>query len=362
MRVAIDEQIFVAQRFGGISRMFVSLMEEFRLRPELEVTLQPLTNRVINHYLLHSPDLVNTLGVRTASSTLSALAGYLLTPRPRTSVDIVHNSFYLPHGLAGYPGARRIVTVHDMIPELMPRTRRRLDFITLKKAYVQRADHIICVSEATRRDLEAVYGPPAVPVSVIHHGVDDRFRPSAPRPEFLPRDYLLFVGNRSQYKDVDTLYRAFAEVAANDESLILVLVGGGPLTSKEQARLRELRIHERVMQRFLADEELPGAYAHATIFVFPSQHEGFGLPVLEAMASGVPTVLARATSLPEVGGEAAAYFAPGDSSDLARTLIELMGSSDRMTDLAQLGRARAAKFTWHDAAVRTAQVYESVLG
>ena len=116
------------------------------------------------------------------------------------------------------------------------------------------------------------------------------------------------------------------------------------------------------MQRFLADEELPGAYAHATIFVFPSQHEGFGLPVLEAMASGVPTVLARATSLPEVGGEAAAYFAPGDSSDLARTLIELMGSSDRMTDLAQLGRARAAKFTWHDAAVRTAQVYESVLG
>lgn len=362
MRVAIDEQIFVAQRFGGISRMFVSLMEEFQRHPELDVDLQPMVNRVVNHYLLDSPALAADLDVREAASTWTALAGYLTTPRPRARVDLVHNTFYLPHGLAGYPGARRVVTVHDMIPELMPRTRRRLDFITLKKAYVDRADHVICVSEATRRDLVSVYGTPKAPVSIIHHGVDPMFRPGAAPVPGLPAEYLLYVGNRSQYKDVDTLYRAFADLAHRFPSLALVLVGGGALRPSERAVLTRLGVLDRVSQHALPDSQLPGAYAHATAFVFPSRHEGFGLPVLEAMACGVPTVLARATSLPEVGGEAAAYFTPGDGDELSVVIGDLMDDDTRRADLVERGRARAGQFAWQEAAARTARVYADVLG
>jgi glycosyltransferase involved in cell wall biosynthesis len=362
MRVAIDEQIFVAQRFGGISRMFVSLMEEFRGHPELGVELQPMANRVVNHYLLDSTALAADLRVREAASTWTALGGYLATPRPRARVDVVHNTFYLPHGLAGYPGARRVVTIHDMIPELMPRTRRRLDFITLKRAYVDRADHVICVSEATRRDLESVYGTPKAPVSVIHHGVDPRFRPGAEPLAAFPDEYVLFVGNRTQYKDVDTLYRAFSALSGRYPHLSLVLVGGGALRSSERAALRKLGIEDRVSQHALADAELAAAYANATVFVFPSQHEGFGLPVLEAMASGVPSVLAQATSLPEVGGDAAAYFTPGSSDELTDVLVALLDDGSRRAELAAHGIARAAQFTWQDAAARTAKVYADVLG
>ena len=358
----MDEQIFVAQRFGGISRMFVSLLEEFQRDASLAVNLHPMSARVVNHYLLDQPELIDTLNVREAASTWSALARYLVTPRPRTSVDVVHNTFYLPHGLAGYPGAKRVVTIHDMIPELMPRTRRRLDFITLKKAYVDRADHVICVSEATHRDLETVYGTLRAPVSVIHHGVDARFHPGAERPAALPSDYLLFVGNRTQYKDVDTLFRAFASLADRHAYLSLVLVGGGPIRPSEAATLRRLGIQGRVSQHALTDADLPGAYTHATAFVFPSRHEGFGLPVLEAMACGSPSVLARATSLPEVGGDAAAYFAPGDSDELADVLLGLINDDARRRDLSSRGRARAAQFTWQDTAARTARVYAEVLG
>ncbi len=362
MRLAFDEQIFAAQQYGGISRLFAELSKQFLREGSLEVELLPLDAPVVNRYLLDDPYLRDELKVSDAGSTMASLARYFVRMRPRTSVDVIHNTFYLPHGLAGYPKARRVVTVHDMIPELLPKSRRRLDFITLKKRYVMSADHVICVSEATRNDMLRVYGDIKAPISVVHHGVDPIFRPGDPRVPGLPDRYLLFVGNRGQYKDANVLLNAFATLRAKGEDAALVFTGGGAFTRAERAQHQELGVADRVMQVSLKDTAMSGAYGNALICVFPSRFEGFGLPALEAMACGTPALLAQGSSLPEVGGDAAKYFTPGDAKDLSASIEGLLSDEQERNRMKNAGISRAQGFTWGTAAARTAGIYQSLVG
>ena len=359
--MAFDEQIFALQAYGGISRMFAELATQFINDPDLGIELLPLNAPVINRYLLESPQLSQHLAVRHASHEYRSLLRYFLRVQPRKGQDVVHNTFYLPHGLVHYPKAKRIVTVHDMIPERMPETRRRLDFATLKKHYVQRADHVICVSESTKSDLLEIYGKVHAPISVVHHGVDSIFRPANPKPAYLPGNYIIFVGNRGGYKDASVLLAAFASLHNEFSNLSLLFVGGGQLSHAERERLSALGLDGKATQISLRDRDMPAAYEHATVCVFPSRFEGFGLPALEAMACGTPTVLADATSLPEVGGTAARYFAPGDADDLAAQLRVILTSAPTRQSLSEAGRKRASQFTWRRSAEETMKIYHRSL-
>jgi len=356
----MDEQIFAIQSYGGISRLFAELARQFAQGVIPEIDLLPIHAPIINRYILDDPRLAKALDASAARNEWTALVRYLTRISTRTSSDVVHNTFYLPHGLAAVGGAKRVVTIHDMIPELRPDTRRRLDFVTLKRRYVDKADHIICVSESTRSDLLKVYGPVRAPITVVHHGVDARFTPNAPPLPILPERYLLFVGNRTQYKDARVLFRALAEL--KDEDVHLVCIGGGSFSRTETTMLQRLGIAHRVVQMQLTDDEIVSAYANAEVFIFPSHFEGFGLPALEAMACGVPVVLARATSLPEVGADAAAYFEPGDHLALTGILNELLQDASARQDLTARGLQRAAHFTWQRTASLTADVYRAARG
>ena len=361
MRVALDEQIFAIQPYGGISRMFAELAHQFSLGVVPDVELVPFQAPVVNRYVLDDEHLSWSLGAYESRSPWLALARYLTHKRPRNDTEIIHNTFYLPYGLSRSREAKRVVTIHDMIPELFPESRRRLDWLTWKRRYVTQADHIICVSESTKRDLLGIYGELSTPISVVHHGVSPRFRPSVPKADFLPGRYLLHVGHRTQYKDAETYYRAFARLAPKYPDLHLLCVGGDGLSEAESNFLRSLGIRDRVSQRFLPDELMASAYAYADIFVFPSRYEGFGLPALEAMSCGTPTVLARASSLPEVGGDAAVYFEPGSDQDLALILQELLEDPRRRSMMTERGLTRSAHFGWPRAAKATFEVYQSAL-
>lgn len=357
----MDEQIFAVQEYGGISRMFAELAEQFIRDPEMGVSLEALNAPVINHYVLDDPLLRQWLAVRPARSHIQALAYYFLHRRRRGPVDVVHGSFYLPRGLVDHPGVPKVMTVHDMIPELLPHTRRRLDFLTLKRRYVEKVDHIICVSEWTKADLLRIFGPIDTPITVVHHGVDQIFRPGGESLRGFPDSYLLHVGNRGSYKDGDTLVRAFAGIHREYPDLRLVLVGGGGLTKAERALIEELGVSGKVMQASLPESDMPSAYSHAAACVFPSRYEGFGLPALEAMACGTPLILSRSSSLPEIGGEAARYFTPGDPDELQVMIIDLLEDPSCTAALVQAGRNRAASFTWRRAAQETAAVYERAI-
>jgi len=240
----------------------------------------------------------------------------------------------------------------------------RLRHLADKHRYAMHADQIICVSEATKTDLRKLYGDIQTPITVVHSGVSAEFHAAqkqSMRPAWLPERYVLFVGKRSGYKDSATLIRAFARLAVDHPTLTLLLAGGEPFSRQEAQQCTDLGIRNRVIQRTVGEGDMPAVYAHAQLFVFPSQYEGFGLPALEAMACGTPTVLCRASALPEVGGDAARYFDPGDDAKLATLIDEVISGSKLGQAMRHEGLKRAAGFTSDRTARGVAEAYQQAL-
>lgn len=352
LRVRYDDQIFTLQVRGGISRYFVELLNAFA-DPALGVSGSTDASWTLNRHLIESGRGRELPGPLARCNRTLQLANRMERLRP-SAHDVVHNTYYDRRYLK--QTHYRVVTVYDMIPELLPELFPRGNPHADKREFIGAADLVLCISQATRSDLFKVYGIVDAPVLVTPLGVAPGFGSRVERIRTLPQSYILFVGNRSGYKDFWVLAEAFAE-ADLPADVLLLAVGGGPIRQEEVVRLRQLGLHRRTLHLELDDEELASAYAHALAFVFPSRHEGFGLPTLEAMASGCPTILSSVSSHPEVGGDAARYFPAGDVAELSRSIEELTADEGLRAELGRLGVARAATFTWAETARRTAEAY-----
>lgn len=345
----------------------VNLIQAFRQDPQLGVQPLPGWTYGINAHAEHAglsrpiPLLDRLSAGRLASIGLGGY--YLANRRARATArtaDILHYTYSHPRFLA--PGFRgvHVCTIYDMIPEMHPESFPGRDPHVGKRQFVESCDVVVCISESTRRDLVRIYGDPGVPMPVTYLGVDPAFSVGVPPPVDAPARYVLFVGRRDGYKDFATLAGAFAGLA--DDGTVLVAVGGGRFTDAESARLARLGIADRTRHVDADDSTLPAWYAGALAFVFPSRYEGFGLPTLEAMASGTATVLADSSSHPEVGGDVARYFPPGDADSLGQVLAEILGDEQLRAGLARRGVQRAADFTWAATARTTAAAYAAAVG
>lgn len=355
VEVLFDDQIFARQARGGISRYFVELMRAYRSNTTYDVEVGTPRLWTRNFHLLDA-DLGRRLptGLGRRRRVLNAANWYHRVGR---RPNVIHHTYYdLNYLRRPHKGTIRAITVYDMIPELYP------EFFPLgnphmdKRAFVEAADLIFCISQATKRDLVRVYGHPDASIVVTPLGVDNIFRPDVQRPKELPERYVLFVGNRGGYKDFSVFAEAFANCDLSEETKLLA-VGGGPFGDGEEKFLASLGLAARAFRVDLGDTELARAYAHALCFVFPSRYEGFGLPTLEAMASGCPTILVASSAHPEVGGDAALYFSPGNVDELSRLVGELAAAPQRRIELRAAGLARASTFSWTATARRTATAY-----
>ena len=287
----------------------------------------------------------------------------LLTGR----LDVFHEpDFLLPPVRAG----RRLVTIHDLSYLIYPELAHPAMYRYLVRAVprsLDRADHVIAVSESTKRDLIRLLGIPPERITVIAEGVDPVFRPD-PEPSDpvvlarlgLPARYLLTVGTIQPRKNYTRLLEACERVwQQSPETPDLVIAGQrGWLFEEFFRQLEASRFRSRVrVLDLVADADLPALYRGAEIFIYPSCYEGFGLPPLEALACGRPVICSNASSLPEVVGEAARLIDPLDVAALADAIGELSADAAQRAELARRGPGRAAKFTWRNTAQQHLAVY-----
>lgn len=265
-----------------------------------------------------------------------------------------------------------VITVHDLARMCFPfsaETREEQLGLSLDILGIQRAEHLIAVSECTKADLMRFLDVPEGKISVIHNGIEPNvFRPVEGSPFEFP--YVLYVGTERPRKNLRTLLEALAALkngagAPATEGLKLVKVGTAGRT--EEFRRATLAEAERlgltedvVFTGDASDQQLAAYYSGAAALIMPSLHEGFGLPLLEAMSCGCPVIASRGSALPEVAGDAALFFDPRDAAALAGHMRRLLTDASLGEEMTRRGFARAHLFSWERAAEETLRVYRNI--
>lgn len=285
-------------------------------------------------------------------------------------VTLFHATEHLLAPLGKIP---TVMTVHDLIYKLFPEHHKRLNYWYLNAAmplFVRRANAIIVVSQATKNDLIRHYHTPDQKITVVHEAAAPHFR-VVPDEEIarvrakydLPKRFLLSVGTIEPRKNLTRLVESLATLRRDDRSLHLVVVGAkGWLYDKFFARVEELSLSHAVhFPGYVPDEDLPGVFRAATLYVMASVYEGAGLPVLEAMACGVPVVSSRESSMPELGADVPRYFNPYDVRHMTDVIGAVLADEPLRREMAEAGPERAAHFSWQRAAHETLAVYQRAM-
>jgi glycosyltransferase involved in cell wall biosynthesis len=267
-----------------------------------------------------------------------------------------------------------VLTIHDLTflryPERF-RTERQRYLAVLTKMSAQRARWITADSANTKADVVDMLHVPPERIEVVYPGLEgDRFRPLPPeqlaefrRRKGLPEEFILYVGTLEPRKNVERLVQAYSLLRRGglDRWPLVVAGGRGWMFDHIFAEVERNGLVDHVIFPGYVDaEELPEWYGAATVFVYPSLYEGFGLPALEAMACGTPVVVSNASSLPEVVGEAGLQVDPHRPDELAETLAEVLQSKDKREQMAAAGLRQAASFTWARSADQLMSIYRRV--
>ena len=240
------------------------------------------------------------------------------------------------------------------------------ELVEQKHNCLKAADRILSISQQTTNDIVRFYQIKEDKIETIYLGVDPHFRrlkDEATKKEFLAkydlsRPFFLYVGNRRFIKNFLNLLQAYSMFTCRDDIDLVAVGGEESFTQDEFMLIKALTPHVRLLP-WLNDEELVMAYNTALAFVYPSLYEGFGLPILEAMACGTPVLASNVASIPEVGGEAVRYFRPQDPDDIKEALEDIL-DADRRQELSKKGREQAQLFTWDETAQRTLATYREL--
>lgn len=388
IRILYDEWGF-QETHGGVSRLFSEVMKnlpegfEWKLTmcctvneylkrppfnlPSAKLTLKDFVRTVLRgHYFPSANRLYRFLakmfpGTFPAHEVINRKVRY--EAFKKGDFDIYH---VVAHDWEPVVGRKPLVaTVCDLIPELISKDEGALRY---GRRLARAVTHYIAISECTKKDLMRVYHVPEEKISVVYLGYN--MKNAQGNIGNLPNDilnapYVLYVGKRAGYKNFDWMIRALSPLMKNDGGIgrLKVFCTGVPFNEEEKALFRTLGIADRVLQRFVTDDEMQFLFEHAVCFIYPSLYEGFGIPILDAFASKCPAVVANASCFPEVAGNAALFFDPrGNGEDLRSHVVKLADWSGvcRAT-LIQRGLVRVKMFSWEKCARETAQVYTDIL-
>jgi glycosyltransferase involved in cell wall biosynthesis len=364
-KVFFDHQIFTVQKYGGVSRIFCEIAPLIDLNTNFEVRIN--AGFFVNEYLENCPrKVVRGLRINAHPKLQSVLlrsnhyfhSGLVALENP----DIVHKTYYCKHTNRNKVRKHKtILTVYDMIAEKFYPD--NTEFIKMKHLAIQEADHIICISERTREDLIELLGTPPSKLSTVYLGNSFNLVSSVSSP-LVDNPYLLYVGSRqADYKNFRRFLQCFASRKNLFSNLKLVCFGSSNFSRDEVNLINELGLEENNnVLHFTGDDRLlSNLYSHAEAFVYPSLYEGFGIPPLEAMASGCPVICSNVSSIPEVVLDAGEYFDPYSIDSMGDAIERVLFSKERQSQLISNGNIRVKMFSWEKCAYETSSVYNSLL-
>jgi len=363
MKVLVDHQIFLSQRFGGISN-YHSIINQTINDGQAEDRSTILALGSNNEYLEGKMPFLKPLNKR-GKKVLRAINEHTVS-RMMPSFDVFHPSYYDNYFLSVAGKPPFVLTVHDMIPERnFYHDEIGLTLISNKKNLINKASRIIAISEATKMDLLSFYDVDPDRIDVIHHGYPVNFDRLRAQPTVMDRPapakpYFLFVGTRHAYKNFPFFIESIAGFLRSADMLVKVV---GPMaTSAEQQLLEALDITERVVFcGQVPDRELFQLYHQAYAFIFPSLEEGFGLPLLEAATAGCPILCSDIAVFREIAGDSALYFDPRSKESFAGQVRTVLSGESKRSDLIARGTRNLKRFSWEEAAQKTLETYRKVL-
>lgn len=375
MKILVHPQTFNLQKYGGISRYYTEILSRLSINNSVRIPLYGTSNIYYNEsnlltfkqkiYAIYVK-LLSGLKVRHLEKTRKRSDKLLKQLILKQDFDVFIPTYYEVDFLKYLDSKPFVLTVYDMIYELFPgfftEQREVVSAIVKNKRFLmEKASRIIAVSENTKRDILKVY--PHInetKIDVVYHGCSITIREK--KTDFLPDNYILYVGTRNNYKNFYFMLEAIQELLHSNKDLKLICAGGGKFTEEERNYINKMQLEHQIIQQDFKENELGLYYKNAICFVFPSLYEGFGIPVLESMSCRCPVVLASHSSFPEVAGDAGVYFDLNNANDLKEKVQSLIQDVFLREEFSMKGLEQVKKFSWEKASKECLEVYSKACG
>ncbi|QHW00499.1 glycosyltransferase family 4 protein [Spirosoma endbachense] len=366
MRIFFDHQTFSLLTYGGIPRYYAELIRGINSTPDNSAYLPLLVSNNIHlreTNIAVRPFFANIRIPKKLQSIYYLNRQYTIYKLNQQPYDVFHATYYDPYFLPYLKKRPFVVTFLDMIHEKFGTQFSELAYNGViteqKRLLANRADRIIAISESTKNDIVELLNIAPSKIDVIYLGSSLSPEPLKPSSRISEPSFLLFVGNRSMYKNFIFFLKAIHPVLKKYK-IKLLCAGGGEFTKAERALIQSLNADLLVEQCSINDQTLPILYQKALAFIFPTLYEGFGIPVLEAFACDCPCVVSNVSSLPEVAGDAALYIDPTMSDSIIYAVERLVNDSNLRETLIQKGRKQLTKFSWQHTVAETLSLYKNI--
>jgi len=372
MNIIYDFQIFQMQQYGGVSRYFYKLIQKISSNDNVGIFLYLGLNQSGFNWKSQRSLCKKSVSIhvsqRVASKKCITALNYLgfnIFQAMNRHADILHLTYY-PHKIFRNTKTKLVVTLYDLIQELYPEYYANDDSIERKRKALYEADLILCISESTRNDLLNYYKVDPKKTRVVYLGPTFENNSSLvydnvnnPNPN--KRPYLLFVGLRDSYKNFKTAVKAYLSNKNILKEYDLLCFGSAPFTVEELDFLKKNGIGGKTFYISGDDQVLWSCYRHAHLLVYPSLYEGFGFPLLEAMAAGCPILASNRGSIPEIMGQAGIEFDAQDESSVADAISKLAYDEKLRQNLIKRGFSRVKDFSWEKTAKETYEAYLDII-
>ncbi|WP_288214077.1 glycosyltransferase family 4 protein [uncultured Bacteroides sp.] len=358
--ILYDSQIFEMQRFGGISRYFCEIIR--RIPINYKITILFSINYYLSKWKLAKHRIPLPRFIYKLNSHCLKRLNYKFTRKllKRKENYLFHPTYYDPYFFQYIGDNPYVITVHDMVhekfPQLVPDSQTQ---IRQKKEVINNAKRIIAISKNTKKDIIDILGISPEKIDVIYHGTS--MKPFTGKYQLkLPKRYLLYVGDRTPYKNFQRFMKAFANLRKTEPDLYVVYTGK-QLKKAEVIQLTQMNILKYTIHIKASDSSLSELYSRALLFVYPSLYEGFGIPILEAYACHCPIAISNTSCFPEIAGDAAAYFNPYSIDSICQTIAEIIHDKEKRKHLIRLGDIQLKRYSWEEAARRTLETYKKAI-